>query len=65
MFEVGTVMVMAVAAVREDLCSRIMAEDNSKEKKKAQEPRSQCPKQMQRALGCAGLTFFIAAIETY
>lgn len=34
MFEVGTVMVMAVAAVREDLCSRIMTEDNSKEKKK-------------------------------
>lgn len=33
MFEVGTVMAMAVAAVREDLCSRIMAEDNSKEKK--------------------------------
>ena len=27
-------MVMAVAAVRVDLCSRIMAEDNSKEKKK-------------------------------
>lgn len=57
-------MVTAVAAVRVDLCSRIMAEDNSKEKK-AQEPRSPCPKQMQRALGCAGLTFFIAAIEAY
>lgn len=33
-------MVTAVAAVRVDLCSRIMAEDNSKEKKSSRAEKS-------------------------